>query len=240
MDACSVASQAGRGYKSGMHFTRTVAVGGLTALAVLSDEVVDGRSLTSEARSDLAIGFFLFVVALALLRRWSAQTQVTSVREAQRQAREIDEVVLAVSRGGRADAVLGGLPRRACEILGVEKSIVVVQDVDDPRSSSVVAGHGVPEGLLGARFGIDEGMFGEVMLSGSPVLVDIGSALNPAELSRRADALGPPILSNVVGFATGAATLLAELLIMLILSFYFMVDGARLSESLVTAVPRRS
>jgi len=35
----------------------------------------------------------------------------------------------------------------------------------------------------------------------------------------------------VVGFATGAATLLAELLIMLILSFYFMVDGARLAES---------
>jgi predicted PurR-regulated permease PerM len=74
---------------------------------------------------------------------------------------------------------------------------------------------------------------------GSPVLVDIKSALNPQELSRRADALGPPILSNVVGFATGAATLLAELLIMLILSFYFMVDGARLTDSLITAVPLR-
>src|SRR5882672_3596911 len=61
---------------------------------------------------------------------------------------------------------------------------------------------------------------------GSPLLVDVKSALNPQDLSRRADALGPPILSNVVGFATGAATLLAELLILLILSFYFMVDGA--------------
>jgi predicted PurR-regulated permease PerM len=74
---------------------------------------------------------------------------------------------------------------------------------------------------------------------GSPILVDIKSALNPQELSRRADALGPPILSNVVGFATGAATLLAELLIMLILSFYFMVDGARLTDSLIMAVPLR-
>src|SRR6202521_5408452 len=74
----------------------------------------------------------------------------------------------------------------------------------------------------------------------SPVLVDIGSALNPQELSKRADALGPPILSNVVGFATGAATLLAELLIMLILSFYFMVDGARLGESIITALPLRA
>jgi predicted PurR-regulated permease PerM len=75
---------------------------------------------------------------------------------------------------------------------------------------------------------------------GSPVLVDLRSALNPADLSRRADALGPPILSNVVGFATGAATLMAELVIMLILSFYFMVDGARLADSLIEAVPVRA
>jgi predicted PurR-regulated permease PerM len=75
---------------------------------------------------------------------------------------------------------------------------------------------------------------------GSPLLLDIKSALNPQDLSRRADALGPPILSNVVGFATGAATLLAELLIMLILSFYFMVDGARLADSLITALPLRA
>ena len=74
---------------------------------------------------------------------------------------------------------------------------------------------------------------------GSPVLVDIKSALNPQELSRRADALGPPILSNAIGFATGAATLLVEVLIMLILSFYFMVDGARLAESMITALPVR-
>src|SRR5579859_8076519 len=75
---------------------------------------------------------------------------------------------------------------------------------------------------------------------GSPVLVDIKSALNPQELSRRADALGPPILSNAIGLATGAATLLVEVLIMLILSFYFMVDGARFAESLITALPLRA
>src|ERR1700730_6198076 len=75
---------------------------------------------------------------------------------------------------------------------------------------------------------------------GSPVLVDVKSALNPQELSRRADALGPPILSNVIGFATGAATLLVELLIMLILSFYFMVDGARLTEQLIMGLPVRA
>jgi predicted PurR-regulated permease PerM len=75
---------------------------------------------------------------------------------------------------------------------------------------------------------------------GSPVLVDLKSALNPQDLSRRADALGPPILSNAIGFATGAATLLVEVVIMLILSFYFMVDGARLAESVITALPLRA
>jgi predicted PurR-regulated permease PerM len=75
---------------------------------------------------------------------------------------------------------------------------------------------------------------------GSPLLVDIKSALNPQDLSRRADALGPPILGNVVGFATGAATLLGELLIMLILSFYFMVDGHRLADSMIAALPVRA
>jgi predicted PurR-regulated permease PerM len=75
---------------------------------------------------------------------------------------------------------------------------------------------------------------------GSPLLLDIKSVLNPQDLSRRADALGPPILSNVLGVATGAATLLVELLIMLILSFYFMVDGARLADSLIAALPLRA
>jgi predicted PurR-regulated permease PerM len=75
---------------------------------------------------------------------------------------------------------------------------------------------------------------------GSPVLLDIKSALNPADISRRADALGPPILTNVLGFAAGVATLLAEVVIMLILSFYVMVDGARLTDSVVGALPLRA
>jgi predicted PurR-regulated permease PerM len=74
---------------------------------------------------------------------------------------------------------------------------------------------------------------------GSPVLIDVKSALDPQELGRRADSLGPPILSNAIGLATGAATLLVEVVIMLILSFYFMVDGARLAESLITSLPLR-
>jgi predicted PurR-regulated permease PerM len=75
---------------------------------------------------------------------------------------------------------------------------------------------------------------------GSPILVDLRSALNPVDLSRRADALGPPILSNAIGLATGAATLLVEIVITLVLSFYFMVDGARLADSLIATLPPRA
>src|SRR5438105_3206939 len=75
---------------------------------------------------------------------------------------------------------------------------------------------------------------------GSPLLIDVKSALNPQDLSRRAEALGPPLLSNAIGIATGAATLLVQVVIMLILSFYFMVDGARLAESVITALPPRA
>ena len=45
---------------------------------------------------------------------------------------------------------------------------------------------------------------------GSPLLIDVKSALNPQDLSRRAEALGPPLLSNAIGIATGAATLLVQ------------------------------
>ena len=88
--------------------------------------------------------------------------------------------------------------------------------------------------------GIQNDTNGWLLSHGSPVLLDLKSALDPAELSRRADALGPPILSNAIGLATGAATLLVQVLIMLILSFYFMVDGSRLAESVITALPLRA
>jgi len=74
----------------------------------------------------------------------------------------------------------------------------------------------------------------------SPTMINLESALNSQELTRRADAIGPQILGNAVGVATGAATLLVEVLILLILSFYFMADGARLADSLIQALPPRA
>jgi predicted PurR-regulated permease PerM len=74
----------------------------------------------------------------------------------------------------------------------------------------------------------------------SPVKLDIRSALNAEELSRRVEALGPPLLANVLQFAAGAATLLVQLLIVAVLSFYFMVDGHRIGENLIRTLPIRA
>jgi predicted PurR-regulated permease PerM len=74
---------------------------------------------------------------------------------------------------------------------------------------------------------------------GSPVLIDLASVLNPQALGSRLESLAP-LLTNVVQFAAGFATGLGELVIMLILSFYFMVDGARIGERLIQMLPPRA
>ncbi|MBI2756493.1 MAG: AI-2E family transporter [Chloroflexi bacterium] len=75
---------------------------------------------------------------------------------------------------------------------------------------------------------------------GSPVLVDARALLDPADLTRRIEALGPPLLNNAVQLATGAATLLLEAVIVLILSFYFMADGPRISHTAIALLPPRA
>lgn len=73
----------------------------------------------------------------------------------------------------------------------------------------------------------------------SPIVFDVRSALTPDEVTQRVESLGPPLLSNALALATGAAALLGELLIVLILSFYFALDGMRLADSIVAALPLR-
>jgi HD-GYP domain-containing protein (c-di-GMP phosphodiesterase class II) len=53
----------------------------------------------------------------------------------------------------------------------VERAIVMLRDDADPRSAVVVAGYGVPDGYVGSRFGVDEGMAGQVITTGEPLLV---------------------------------------------------------------------
>ncbi len=86
-------------------------------------------------------------------------------------AEAMDEVVLAVNRGGHVEEVLSDLTRQACSIMRVERAMVLLRDPSDPRRSVVAAAHGVPQDVIGHHFGVDEGMAGRVMRTGEPLLV---------------------------------------------------------------------
>ena len=71
---------------------------------------------------------------------------------------------------GYTKTVLERLARHACEILEVERACIFVRD-EDTGAPVAVAGHGVPRDLVGRRFRLDEGMVGEVLEKGRPVLL---------------------------------------------------------------------
>ena len=66
--------------------------------------------------------------------------------------------------------VLDRLARHACEVLDVDRACIFVRD-EDTRAPVAVAGHGVPDDLIGRSFRLDEGMVGQVLSSGEPILV---------------------------------------------------------------------
>ncbi|MBI4492850.1 MAG: AI-2E family transporter [Chloroflexi bacterium] len=70
--------------------------------------------------------------------------------------------------------------------------------------------------------------------------VDLAHTLDYPDLARRAEALGPQMLSNALGIATGVATLLLEVTLVAILSFYFMLDGERIAHSVLAALPEQA
>jgi GAF domain-containing protein len=77
---------------------------------------------------------------------------------------------------GFADSGYGGLvlerlARHTCRIAGVDWSCIFVRDVRDPRLAIAAAGHGVPWDLIGTRIGSDEGVVGQVLVSGKPAVL---------------------------------------------------------------------
>ncbi|MCC7106937.1 MAG: AI-2E family transporter, partial [Chloroflexi bacterium] len=67
--------------------------------------------------------------------------------------------------------------------------------------------------------------------------VNLATLLNYEDLVRRAEAVAPPIVSNAVAIATRIASFFLQLAIVLILSYYVMLDGHRISRGLLRAVP---
>jgi predicted PurR-regulated permease PerM len=75
------------------------------------------------------------------------------------------------------------------------------------------------------------------MLEERGVSVNLASLLNYDDLARRIDTALPPIVSNAVALATSIASFFLQLAIVLILSFYVMLDGHRISRGLLRTVP---
>jgi GAF domain-containing protein len=72
---------------------------------------------------------------------------------------------------GYGGLVLDRLARHTCRIAGVDWCCLFVRDARDPRLAIAAAGHGVPWDLIGTRIGSDEGVVGQVLVSGQPILL---------------------------------------------------------------------
>lgn len=63
------------------------------------------------------------------------------------------------------------------------------------------------------------------------------SLLDYREMVRRVESLGPIIVNNALALATGVASVLFSLVLVLMLSFYLMLDGGRTAGALLQAIP---
>jgi predicted PurR-regulated permease PerM len=78
----------------------------------------------------------------------------------------------------------------------------------------------------------------QAVLAGKGLSIAPDSIISYQEAVRRIESLGPLLLANTVGLATGVANLLFQVFIILILSYYMTLDGRRISDALLLAVPR--
>ena len=69
--------------------------------------------------------------------------------------------------------------------------------------------------------------------------LNLSTMLQPDDIVRRAEAAGPPLLANALGLATGVANLLFQTVLVVMLSFYFALDGRRFTSFIVAALPAR-
>jgi len=67
--------------------------------------------------------------------------------------------------------------------------------------------------------------------------VNLAALLQFEDLMRRAEAVGPLVLANAVTLATQLATFVIQLVLVLMLSFYVMLDGPRIQRGTLALVP---
>lgn len=69
------------------------------------------------------------------------------------------------------------------------------------------------------------------------ITVNLATLVQFEELVRRVEALGPPVLANAVTLATQIASFVVQLVLVLMLSYYIMLDGPRIMRGLVLVMP---
>ena len=74
------------------------------------------------------------------------------------------------------------------------------------------------------------------------VSANLDTLLDYREIARRVESLSPMIVNQALGLATGVASVLFSLVLVLVFSFYIALDGSKLTEGFLKAVPsnRRS
>lgn len=78
----------------------------------------------------------------------------------------------------------------------------------------------------------------QAFLSSQGIQIAPESLLTYQEIVRHVETVGPLLLLNTVGVASGLANLLFQVFIILILSYYMTLDGQRISRALLVALPR--
>ncbi|MGE3269599.1 MAG: AI-2E family transporter [Chloroflexota bacterium] len=66
---------------------------------------------------------------------------------------------------------------------------------------------------------------------------NLAAVLQFEDLVRRVEAVGPPVLANAVTLATQIASFVVQLVLVLMLSFYIMLDGQRIMRGLLSVTP---
>ncbi len=84
-----------------------------------------------------------------------------------------------------------------------------------------------------------QGWMGNVQswLATHGVDVDAASLLDLQWMAPRIESLGPVIVNNALALATGVASVLFSLVLVLMFSFYMALDGHRLTSTLLSAIP---
>src|SRR6185503_795726 len=168
----------------------------LAGASVRLDDIWYRRPLDYQLWPDWLVAVILaFAASVVLIGTRRLLESRDQISELARRTSGLADAAWIVSRGGETAPIMGRVAEQACSILGVERSTVCVRDRDDPRQSIVIAGHGVSPEMIGKRLGIDEGIVGQVFLSGEPVIVsdyhDFPENSEPGRVDTRAGGSAP-------------------------------------------------